>query len=357
MDNEKEGFPITAIREIKLLQQLSHKNIVNLVEVVTTSQPEEMTDMSKPFGHAYLVFEYAEHDLQGILDNGIELQKTHLKCMIKQIVEGIAYLHKKGIMHRDIKGGNLLLTKSGIVKIADFGLAREFKRGVQPKTVKVVTRWYRAPEILILDRYYNEAIDVWSVGCVIAELLTGTPIFPGQSEVEQLALIYQMVGMPRQTENLSEKIKQARDTAMAKDLEKTKEAYDMAKDLLIDSTKFQAFNNPNRASVGKFLRSRKEKFNSSFRKTSMLAQHIDDDVIDLIEKMLDVNPDTRITAKDALNHKYFQSDPLPCAPEEFPVIEGELKEMASRDKRNEMIKQENQKVPAHVARGRVTPPR
>lgn len=148
-------------------------------------------------GQVYLVFEYAEHDLQGVLEKGIEFEKAHFKCLVKQLIEGIAYLHDKGIMHRDIKGGNILLTKHGVVKIADFGLARDFKRVNNFNfTTKVVTRWYRAPELLLGNHNYNEAIDIWSIGCFIAEMFTGKPIFPGKSDLDQLPCIYEMLGVP-----------------------------------------------------------------------------------------------------------------------------------------------------------------
>ena len=133
MDIDKEGFPITAMREIKILKQLKHKNIVNLVEIVTSNGSQNQSfnvsgEGGNSRGQVYLVFDYAEHDLQGVLEKGVSLQKSHLKCLIKQLIEGVAYLHEQGIMHRDIKGGNLLLTKDGVLKIADFGLARSFKK-------------------------------------------------------------------------------------------------------------------------------------------------------------------------------------------------------------------------------------
>ena len=204
MDIDKEGFPITALREIKLLKQLSHENIVNLCEIVTSSGQKSQAFSSKDIGSSrgqvYLVFEYAEHDLQGVLEKGVALEKAHLKCLIKQLVEGIAYLHAQGIMHRDIKGGNLLLTKDGILKIADFGLARVFKKvNNQNFTVRVVTRWYRAPELLLLNSRYTEAIDIWSVGCFIAEMYTGKPLFTGRSDLEQLPCIMDRLGVPTES--------------------------------------------------------------------------------------------------------------------------------------------------------------
>ena len=113
----------------------------------------------------YLVFEYGEHDFHGILDSNIRLEKPDIKCIMKQLLEGIAYLHDKGILHRDIKGGNLLLNKHGILKIADFGLARIFFPGRDVAyTNRVVTLWYRSPELLLGMTNYSSAIDIWSVG-------------------------------------------------------------------------------------------------------------------------------------------------------------------------------------------------
>ena len=118
---------------------------------IVTSGPSLGTAAPKDNrGQVYLVFDYAEHDLQGVLEKGIEFTKPQVKCLIKQLVQGMAYLHERGVMHRDIKGGNLLLTKSGVLKIADFGLAREFRKvNSRHFTTKVVTRWYRAPELIL----------------------------------------------------------------------------------------------------------------------------------------------------------------------------------------------------------------
>jgi len=125
------------------------------------------------------------------------LDKAQFKSLVKQLLEGMAYLHEQGIMHRDIKGGNLLLTKDGVLKIADFGLAREFKKVNSFNfTVKVVTRWYRAPELLLMNHRYTEAIDIWSIGCFVAEMLIGKPIFAGRSDLEQLPVIMDKLGVP-----------------------------------------------------------------------------------------------------------------------------------------------------------------
>lgn len=119
-----------------------------------------------------MVFEYVEHDFHGILDRNIKLEKPHIKCIMHQLLSGIAYLHDNKILHRDIKGGNLLMNKHGVLKIADFGLARIFFPGKDlPYTIRVVTLWYRAPELLLGMHNYGSAIDIWSVGYAFNVLL------------------------------------------------------------------------------------------------------------------------------------------------------------------------------------------
>jgi len=139
MDNEKEGFPITAIREIKILKNLKHDNIVRLKEIVTS----KAGDHNKQTGSVFMVFEYAEHDLAGlILNQRVRLEKQHVKSYLKQLLDGLHYLHKQKILHRDIKGANLLITNGGRLKIADFGLARSYNDPSVPLTKKVITLWW-----------------------------------------------------------------------------------------------------------------------------------------------------------------------------------------------------------------------
>jgi cyclin-dependent kinase 12/13 len=161
MDNEKEGFPITAIREIMILKRLNHKNIINLIEIVT-SKP---SDKNKYRGNVYLVFEYMEHDLSGLIDRKIDYSIAHIKCIMHQILSGVNYMHSNNIIHRDIKGANILINNKGDVKIADFGLARVYSDNPNKKyTNRVVTLWYRSPELLLGSTSYGPAIDMWSVG-------------------------------------------------------------------------------------------------------------------------------------------------------------------------------------------------
>lgn len=144
-----------------------------------------------------LVFEYMEHDLHGLIDSRISLDVSHIKCIMKQLLEGVNYLHSNGVMHRDIKGANVLLNNKGEVKLADFGLARKCDPHDKINyTNRVVTLWYRSPELLLGSVRYTPAIDMWSIGCCFAELLTSRPLFAAKNEAEMLDLIYKKCGSP-----------------------------------------------------------------------------------------------------------------------------------------------------------------
>ncbi|NWU97421.1 CDK12 kinase, partial [Upupa epops] len=196
LDNEKEGFPITAIREIKILRQLIHRSVVNMKEIVTDKQ--DALDFKKDKGAFYLVFEYMDHDLMGLLESGlVHFSEDHIKSFMKQLMEGLDYCHKKNFLHRDIKCSNILLNNSGQIKLADFGLARLYSsEESRPYTNKVITLWYRPPELLLGEERYTPAIDVWSCGCILGELFTKKPIFQANLELAQLELISRLCGTP-----------------------------------------------------------------------------------------------------------------------------------------------------------------
>ncbi|XP_054252725.1 cyclin-dependent kinase 12 isoform X1 [Indicator indicator] len=196
LDNEKEGFPITAIREIKILRQLIHRSVVNMKEIVTDKQ--DALDFKKDKGAFYLVFEYMDHDLMGLLESGlVHFSEDHIKSFMKQLMEGLDYCHKKNFLHRDIKCSNILLNNSGQIKLADFGLARLYSsEESRPYTNKVITLWYRPPELLLGEERYTPAIDVWSCGCILGELFTKKPIFQANLELAQLELISRLCGSP-----------------------------------------------------------------------------------------------------------------------------------------------------------------
>lgn len=194
-----EGFPIAAFREIKLLSKLSHKNIVHLLDVGTAkyAPPEKLIDDSRtpasaPYSYPwnfFMVCEYAEHSLAGLVNRQYRFSHAQVKAIMKQTLEGLAYLHNQCVVHRDIKSSNILMNAAGEVKLADFGMSTKFVPSRALKGQKgVVTLWYRAPELL-LGKSYAESIDMWATGCVLAELLLGRAVFMGKNESDQLTLV------------------------------------------------------------------------------------------------------------------------------------------------------------------------
>lgn len=187
MEGERDGFPVTAVREIKLLQSLRHPNIVNLQEVMV-----EKND-------CFMVFEYLSHDLTGLLNHPtFKLEPAQRKDLARQLFEGLDYLHVRGVLHRDIKAANILVSSTGVLKLADFGLARFYaKRHQRDYTNRVITIWYRSPELLLGETQYTASVDVWSAACVMVEIFNRSAIFPGDgTELSQLDKIYSILGTP-----------------------------------------------------------------------------------------------------------------------------------------------------------------
>ena len=162
-------------REIQILRRLDHPNIIKLEGLVTSRMSCSL----------YLVFEYMEHDLAGLASHpAVKFSEPQVKCYLQQLLSGLDHCHSRGVLHRDIKGSNLLIDNSGVLKIADFGLASFFDpRQTHPLTSRVVTLWYRPPELLLGATRYGAAVDLWSTGCILAELYAGKPIMPGRTEV------------------------------------------------------------------------------------------------------------------------------------------------------------------------------
>ena len=185
LDQEEEGIPPTSIREISILKELNHPNIVKLREVINT--PGKLT----------LAFEYLDKDLKKFLEKQHGPMRPELiKSYAYQILSGLCYCHCHRIIHRDMKPQNLLLNRSGYIKICDFGLARAFTIPLRVYTHEVVTLWYRAPEILLGSQFYSLPIDIWSTGCIIAEMFNRKPLFYGDSEIDELFCIFQVLGTP-----------------------------------------------------------------------------------------------------------------------------------------------------------------
>jgi serine/threonine protein kinase len=200
LERSTEGFPLAALREINLLKRLKHKNIVQILDIATakfSSQDCSNLSTKAPFSYPYnffMVCEYMEHSLKGLLTRGYTFTTEEIRNIMVQILEGLIYLHSHFIMHRDIKSSNILVNAAGEVKLADFGMGTFFDPKLLHNSSKgVVTLLYRAPELLY-NQEYKEAIDMWSLGCVLGEMLSGTPIFNGGSEEEQISQIESILG-------------------------------------------------------------------------------------------------------------------------------------------------------------------
>lgn len=287
----KEGFPITAMREITILKSLSHKNVLKITgmiyEEVKASTPE---DAVRQRGCFYTISPYMSLDLVGLLENPqIKLTEAMVKCIMQQLLRGVDYIHQQHYLHRDIKAANILIDPHGVVKIADFGLARIYHgktpiKGLGPGggerayTALVVTRWYRSPELLLGERKYGTAVDMWGVGCVFGELFTKKPILVGSSDSNQAQLIFDMVGPP------------------------SRENWASASQL------------PNKQDLNIGLtckRSLEQRFVPLMGEVGVL----------LLDKFLTLDPEKRWNAQDALDHEYFEADPKPLTPEKMPAFE------------------------------------
>ncbi|KAI1721596.1 protein kinase domain-containing protein [Ditylenchus destructor] len=266
MENEKEGFPITALREIKLLQSIRHPNITELIEICSEKIGENVFAF-------YLVFSFCEHDLVGLLSsNQVKLQLTQIKTMLKHILSGLEAIHRSNVLHRDIKAANILITNDGILRIADFGLARlDFRQGQTTAcfTNNVVTMWYRPPELLLGARDYGKAIDIWGVGCIMAEMWTRSPILKGESEQRQLCLISELCGSINGT------------------------SWPKCHRLPLYNKLELPQNLPKRI---------RERFFDRIQ---------NDDALSLLEAMLTLSPEQRPNAGRALDHDFFYTHPLP----------------------------------------------
>lgn len=185
LDSETEGVPSTAIREISLLKDLQHHAIVELFDVA-------VMDSS-----IFMIFEYLDMDLKKLLDKYKPAFTPKLvKSYMHQMLDAIAFCHMNRILHRDLKPQNLLVDRDGHLKLADFGLARSFNVPMRTYTHEVVTLWYRAPEILMGTKFYATGVDIWSLGCIFAEMIIKRPLFPGDSEIDQLYRIFRTRGTP-----------------------------------------------------------------------------------------------------------------------------------------------------------------
>ena len=179
------------MREVKLLQSFNHENIVKLQEVMVERN------------EFYMVFEYLSHDLTGLINHPTyDPGPAVMKDLGRQLFKALNHLHQRGVIHRDIKAANILVSSTGQLKLADFGLARYFTKHREVHfTNRVITIWYRSPELLLGETMYGPPVDIWSAACVLIELLTKSAIFPGDGgEITQLDKIYDVLGTPTRAE-------------------------------------------------------------------------------------------------------------------------------------------------------------
>ncbi|CBY14057.1 unnamed protein product [Oikopleura dioica] len=258
----RDGINRTALREIKLLQELKHENIIELVDVFG-----QKSNIS-------LVLDFMETDLADLIrDNNIMITPSHTKAFLIATLRGLEYLHKNFVLHRDLKPDNLLIDIQGVVKLGDFGLAKAFGSPSRELTHQVVTRWYRCPELMFGARQYSTGIDIWSVGCIAAELLRRSALLPGASDLDQLSKIFDVFGTPTQ-ENWPNH------------------------NLLPDYCEF-------RFCPGIPLRD--------------IFTAAGNDLIELLQGMFLLNPAKRLDAAQCLQLPYFSNDPPPTPPLELPL--------------------------------------
>ncbi|KAG0223062.1 kinase-like domain-containing protein [Mortierella sp. GBAus27b] len=266
LDQEKNGFPITSLREIYTLLLAKHPHIVNVREIVVG---DTLTQI-------FIVMDFIEHDLKELMSGMKQpFLQSEVKTLMLQLLSATELLHENWILHRDLKTSNLLLNNQGEIKVADFGLARRYGEPQGVMTQPVVTLWYRAPELLLGSKQYTTAIDIWSIGCIFAELVNNEPLLPGRSEAEQLEKTFKLLGMPN---------------------EKIWPGY---------SKLPFASHVPNFVQPYNLLRSR--------------LPYLTENGLDLMSRMLTYNPAKRITAEEALQHPYFSEAPPPKHPSMFPT--------------------------------------
>jgi len=253
MENEEQGVPPTTLREVATLLELRHPNIVKLLDVVSVG-----TDL-------YLVFEFMVQDLRRYMDHAHGMGSDGamlVKSYMYQLLNGLEYCHSHRILHRDLKPQNLLIDANGFLKLADFGLARAFSIPLRPYSHEVVTLWYRAPEVLLGDQRYSTPLDIWSAGAIFAEMLTRQPLFPGDSEIDELYKIFKIMGTP------------------------TEELWPGVTNLPYWKPLFPHWT--------------RQEWTTTFPSIT------DPNILDLLGKMLVYDPVKRISAKAALTHPYFE---------------------------------------------------
>ena len=260
-EQPKEGMDVTALREILILKEISHPNIIKIFDIFYN------------MNSLYLQYEYIDIELSQLIYK-MKLEPSHIKNLFYQFILGLSHLHKNGILHRDLKPQNLLVNNKGILKIADFGLARFISSPGRIMSINVISDWYRPPEIFFGANLYSFSIDVWSAGCILGEMVLRKPLFNDDSQIGILTKIFSLLGVP--------------DSSSWADAEQ------------LDH--YKLFDNGDVVTIKK-----------KFINFSPLG-------IDLLEKMIVLDPNKRISTQDVLQHPYFNEEPKACSNEEIAQL-------------------------------------
>ncbi|ORY84908.1 kinase-like domain-containing protein [Protomyces lactucae-debilis] len=272
----KEGLDMSAIREVKFLREVKHENVIELIDIYSNKQ------------NLNLILEYLEADLEHLIkDRSILFSTGDVKSWMLMTLRGLHHLHARFILHRDLKPNNLLLSTTGVLKLADFGLAKDFGAAFVNMSPNVVTRWYRAPELFLGAKQYGPGIDMWAVGCIFAELLLRNPYMPGENDMGQLDLIFKALGTPSKQDWPD----------------------------VIHLPQYVEFRKHERPDPRQLFTAASEQ------------------EIDLMQQMLTLDPLKRPTTTDALRHPYFKALPRPTPPEQLPKRGGGLDKVSADLKR------------------------
>ncbi|KAG2177019.1 hypothetical protein INT43_007673, partial [Umbelopsis isabellina] len=295
MEGENDGLPVSSLREIMLLKRMRHRNIVNVTDVAVGPQLESI----------FLVMEYCEQDMGTLMDAvPTPYTPSEVKCLMLQLLEGLEYCHRNQIIHRDLKLSNLLLTHEGILKIADFGLARSLSLPSKPMTPKVVTLWYRAPELLFGESHYTTAVDMWSVGCIFGELMKHKPLLPGNTEQKEIELIVKLIGSPNET------------------IWPGFSKLPFAKSLILPQQEYSNL--------------------------KLEFPRATDHTLNLLSGLLTYNHKVRTSVRQALKHPYFIESPRPLDPSLLPTYPEIRNQISEKEKTRRAHDEERKKRIAHL---------